>query len=223
MAFAVIEDAEDKDLRLMLHAKNNLAAPPQGLAYRLKQTIVGEAGKGITASYVDWEANPVSITANEALAAEVSNNGPKPCQEAETFLRELLANGALPQKQVKADADESGLSWATVRRAKSRLNIKPYKSGMDGGWMWMLPKVLNEDEDAHVIKVSTFEGGEHLRANGVADVADAIGPNGADTGVAFRKVAPSSTEPDPWADIDIPPEFDRRRKAVGDGIDRGAA
>jgi len=39
-AFAVIEDAEYDGRRLLLHAKNNLASPPQGLAFRLEQCLV---------------------------------------------------------------------------------------------------------------------------------------------------------------------------------------
>ena len=65
-AFAVIEDSQ----RLLLHAKNNLAAPPQGLAFTLEETIVGEPGRGIVASRVRFEPDPVNVTANEALAAE---------------------------------------------------------------------------------------------------------------------------------------------------------
>jgi hypothetical protein len=156
----------------------------------LKQTIVGECGKGIVASCVDWEREPVTITANEALAAEFGTANARPSEEAETFLRELLAEGPVPAKQVKADADSVGLSWATVRRAKDRLGIKPHKDGMDGGWLWSLPKVLNRGEDAHVNNVSPFGGNEHLRAE-----------------------MPQS---DSWSDIDIPPEFDRRRRAEGD-------
>jgi hypothetical protein len=133
MAFAVIEDADDKDRRLMLHAKNNLAAPPQGLAFRLRQTIVGEPGKGIVASCLDWERDPVTITASEALAAEIGGDAAKPCANAEAFLRELLADGPVPAKQVKVDADSVGLAWATVRQAKDRLAIKPYKAGMETG------------------------------------------------------------------------------------------
>ena len=71
MAFAVIEDADDKDRRLMLAAKNNLAVLSQGLAFKLRQTIIA---KGIVASRVDWDAEPVTITANEALAAEAGSN-----------------------------------------------------------------------------------------------------------------------------------------------------
>ena len=41
-AFAVIDDAENEGRKLFLHAKNNLAAPPQGLAFRLEQRIVAD-------------------------------------------------------------------------------------------------------------------------------------------------------------------------------------
>ena len=100
MAFAVIEDADNPERRLMLSAKNNLAALPSGLAYRLKQTIVD---KGIVASRVDWEHEHVTITANEALAADSGNAAARPCEEAEGFLRELLADGPAPAKQVQAE------------------------------------------------------------------------------------------------------------------------
>jgi putative DNA primase/helicase len=90
-------------------------------------------------------------------------SGYRPSEEAESFLRELLAHGPVPAKQVKADADDTGLSWTTVRRAKERLGIKPHKAGMDAGWLWSLPKVLNQGEDAPVDNVITFAPDEHLR------------------------------------------------------------
>ncbi len=41
--FLVTEDPHDKDRRLFLHIKNNLARSPQGLAFRLGQRMVGES------------------------------------------------------------------------------------------------------------------------------------------------------------------------------------
>ena len=164
MAFAVIEDADNSERRLLLHAKNNLAAPPSGLAYRLKQTIVGD-GKGIAASRVDWEPEHVSITANEALAADAGQS-PRPCEEAEGFLKELLADGPIPAKQVKSDADAAGLSWATIRRAKNRLALTIKREGFGPGSsiLWAIPDTIdaqNSHRCSHY-KVSTYAESEHL-------------------------------------------------------------
>ena len=161
-AFAVIDDAENDGRKLFLHAKNNLAAPPQGLAFRLEQTIVADS---IVASRVVWDGEPVDITANQAMAAEAAGTeGRSATAEAEEFLADLLAGGPLPQKEVKAAAEGAGLAWATVRRAKDRLGIKPHKAGMDGGWLWGLARrCSSQTEGAHVSNVSTFGEFEHLR------------------------------------------------------------
>ena len=170
-AFAVIEDSSDTERRLLLHAKNNLAAPPQGLAFRLKQTIVGDLGKGIVASRVEWEQEPVTVTADEALAAEAAGAANTSSGvEAENFLQELLAEGPVPAKQVRADVDAAALSWSTVKRAKARLGIKAEKDGMDGGWSWSLPRRgSNLSEEDHVLNMSPFVPDEPLRQDAISD------------------------------------------------------
>ena len=69
IAQVVIEDAEN-DRPLLLHAKNDLALPPPGLAYPIKENIVGNPGCAVTSPYVIWDAEHVALTANEALAAD---------------------------------------------------------------------------------------------------------------------------------------------------------
>jgi putative DNA primase/helicase len=78
-AFAVIQDTDNEGRILLLHAKNNMAVKPQGLAYRLVQRIVGETGQGVVASYVIWDNEPVVISADEALRATDGGrqNGPR--------------------------------------------------------------------------------------------------------------------------------------------------
>ena len=170
-AFAVIEDSSDTERRLLLHAKNNLAAPPQGLAFRLKQTMVGDLGKGIVASRVEWEQEPVRITADEALAAEAADAADTSSGvEAENFLTELLAEGPVQAKQVRADVEAAALSWSTVKRAKARLGIKAEKDGMEGGWSWSLPRRgSNLSEEDHVLNVSPFVPDEPLRQDAISD------------------------------------------------------
>src|SRR5262249_51259860 len=93
-AFAVIEDAEHEGLLLFLHAKNNLARPPQGLAFRLEQCLVGD---GIVASRISWDSEPVTITANEALAADAVGTEARTAKaDAMEFLQAALADGPRP-------------------------------------------------------------------------------------------------------------------------------
>ena len=162
IALAVIEDAEN-DRRLLLHAKNNLAPPPLGLAYRIKDKLVGEPGRLVTAPYVVWDLDHVTVTANEALAADATMGGDATAGEADDFLRELLAKGPVSAKQVKADVEEAGLSWSTIKRAKARLGIKAQKAGMDGGWSWSMPRRgPNPPEGDHVSEMSPFGKTGHI-------------------------------------------------------------
>jgi putative DNA primase/helicase len=141
VAFAVIEDAEQEGRRLLLHAKNNLAKAPQGLAFRIEQCLVGD-GDGIVASRILWDTEPVAITANEALAADAAGVNRSVREEAAGWLRELLADGALPAKQIRYEADAAGHSWATVKRAKQAGRIEHFREGGTadkGRWLWRLP------------------------------------------------------------------------------------
>ena len=178
IAFAVIEDA-DNDRRLLLHAKNNLAPPPQGLAYRIKERIVGAPECSVTAPYIIWDTEHVTLTANEALAADAGSGENRTITaEAEEFLRVLLTDGPVAAKQVKADGDAAGLSWATLRRAKDRLGIKPHKAKGEayGGWQWSLPSRCSpQNQDAHVSKLSTLstlngQHAQHAQEDHVLDV-----------------------------------------------------
>ncbi len=181
MAFAVIEDADDKDRRLVLHAKNNLVAPPQGLAFRLRQTIVGPEGKGIVASCVDWELEPVTITANEALAAEISGAAETRAPalaEAEAFLTSVLSRGAQCAKDVQRQAEEAGIASKTLRRAREKLGVRVRTEGFQGPSVWELPAQCcpSNPNDAHQNNVGN------------------IGPDGQDWGLGNDDPEPDYPE-----------------------------
>ena len=144
IAFAVLQDQDNSDRRLLLHAKNNLSVPPQGLAFRLRQTIVGAPGRGIVASYVDWESEPVDITANEAMAADNSSAKDGDRREAMQFLAELLAAGRMPAEEVKNAAAGHMITAATLRGARERLGVEIKREGFgkDGVSYWSLPSTI---------------------------------------------------------------------------------
>jgi putative DNA primase/helicase len=138
LVFLAVEE-QGTNRRLLLAVKNNLGALAPGIGYSLEQAIIS---KDIVASRIAWDNLPVTVSANEALAA--ANGGDTGAMtEAKDFLREELADGPRPAQDIKKAAQAAGLSWGTVRRAQERLGIKPRKTGLDGVWQWQLP------EDAH--------------------------------------------------------------------------
>jgi len=145
-AFAVIADAEAEGRHLLLHAKNNLTKPPQGLAYRLEQELIeGD----ILASRVTWEAEPVNVSADEALAADMNGTDHTATEDAIEFLKVVLADGPAKVEAVEQEAKAAGLLGAEqsigqskpFRSARKRLGITPYqpKGVKGGGWEWALP------------------------------------------------------------------------------------
>jgi hypothetical protein len=125
----VTKDKDDSLRRLMLPAKMNLAPEVTGLAYKLVDGVVA------------WEPEPVQMTADDALVAELADaNDQTERQEAVDWLREVLADGPLATKDVQRAAGEAGHSWATVRRAKGPAGVEVWKQGFgdEGRWVWGL-------------------------------------------------------------------------------------
>ena len=157
---------EDGSRRVLARAKSNIAPDDGGVAYTLE---VLEIDGGIQTTRVLWDGK-IEGTAREILG-EVEHDDEdtgSDREDAKTFLYDLLADGPLATKQVKADADGAGHSWATIRRAQKSLGIEAVKDGMKGGWKWVLPlqtsrRCSPNAEHAHINCVSTFEESEHLR------------------------------------------------------------
>ena len=173
-AFIVAPDAENEDRMLFMPSKMNVGPKGDGLAYRIEGCLIeGE----IPASRIAWETAPVKSSADAVLAALAGGEEHRSATaEAEEFLRDTLANGPVPQKEVEAAAKGAGLAWATIRRVKKQLGIKPRKAAMDGGWLWSLgcEDAHSPSEDAHVSNVNTFDTNERLRPFELADLDGGI-------------------------------------------------
>jgi len=136
-AFVVTADADDDRRRLFLPLKNNLAECREGLAYRLE----GCTAQGIETSRVSWEADPVTITADEALN-KIPDEEKSALDEAEDWLRELLTGeGEMTKREIMRIAKEEGFAERTIHRARQRLRLTTETEGFgkDKQSLWRLP------------------------------------------------------------------------------------
>ena len=142
VARAVFIVAEEKgtDRRLFLPAKNNLASAGGGLAYR---TQTKATSSGIGSSAVVWDSAPVLVSVNDALASVAGQTKLEPAlADAEDFLRLVLSTRPMPAKTVKSEANDAGVSGASLRRAARGLGVKKRRIGgiaESGHWIWELP------------------------------------------------------------------------------------
>jgi hypothetical protein len=156
-AFLVAKDKENGARRLFLPMKNNIGNDSTGLAFELRSAQVASPAGVIDTCHVVWHSEVVTMTADEAMQPTDERRFER--NAAAEWLRDALADGPRSAKALRGMAADAGFTWATLRRAKDALGIKPTKTRFDGGWEWALPpKMLTKThEDAHT------PTGEHLR------------------------------------------------------------
>ena len=143
-AWIVVKDKDDEGRRLLLPLKNNLGPDQGGLAYRI---IVAQNG----APRVEFEAEPVNIRADDALAAPGDDDG---ADDPGSFLRDILASGSMAANEVFSEAAGAGYSKDSMHRARRKIGAVTFKDGMKGPWYWRMPRAEGGSEDS--------EGGGHF-------------------------------------------------------------
>jgi len=156
--WACVQDPHDPARRLLLSVKNNLTRHSTGLSY----SIVERSG----APCIAWLADPVAGNVDDVLAVAQGGGGAER-RDAEEWLRQSLAQGPMPVKDLQQAAREAGPSWATVRRAKAALRVQAYREGFgaSGHWLWRLayPPFGENAQTSTPRDVSDFGENEHPR------------------------------------------------------------
>jgi hypothetical protein len=129
---------DDPDLRVVAPIKANLSRMACPLAYRIAEKRI-ETGE---APYLEWQAEPVSFSADDLLGAGKGDHSL--LGEAESFLQKLLSLGPLASNEVEHLARENGISTRTLDRARKRLGVK---ARLVGG-TWTLFAAENSSESA---------------------------------------------------------------------------
>lgn len=166
------DDDDSGEVRIFCRAKSNIGRDDGGFEYDLIQSQLTNYS-GVDASSVLW-GKALEGDARKLLAqAEADSQGApnSALSEAEKFLAELLADGEKPTNEIEGNAKEAGMSWSTVKRAKTSLGLVVKKTGYggEGKWSWKLPdtptessKETKETKDAQQNLLGNLSKFEHL-------------------------------------------------------------
>jgi hypothetical protein len=154
MGFLVAKDPQNEERRILASTKTNLAQPPKSLSFTLEGAENG-------AVKVVW-CGESELSAKDLLATSQDQEEAGARSEAVEFLRAVLSESPHPASQVKAEAEDAGISERTLARAKKLLGVEAYREGEEGKrgagtWFWQLPAIkaaklrgwaaLNENEN----------------------------------------------------------------------------
>ncbi|HEU5340157.1 AAA family ATPase [Edaphobacter sp.] len=117
----------------LARAKSNIGPDGGGYVYGIKQNELSNSG--ISASVILW-GEALEGTARALL--DDAERQDDEARDAVTFLRELLAGGPLPVKEVKRQAEGSGFAWRTVQRAMKSADVESRRGGFGQPATWKL-------------------------------------------------------------------------------------
>jgi hypothetical protein len=129
----VAKDPDDEERRIIAPVKTNLCKAPASLVFRLEDT--GDVAKIVWEGVSEHNANSLLVTPSDEEGSALN--------EAKEILKDTLSDGAISASEVLKEARSAGISERTLRTAKKQLNVRSFKDGMTGGWLWELPKIAN--------------------------------------------------------------------------------
>jgi hypothetical protein len=153
VAFRIEIDPADEQRRLILQVKNELAAGPGTLAFRI---AAHENEPGEIAARIRFEPHRAEVSATEFTARQSrSFNSAK--AEAIEFLRDLIGKASqLRVRHIEHEAHLAGLlrpkqalsQCRALRDARVALGLKVAREGFgkDGAWVWAKPAARAEKQ-----------------------------------------------------------------------------
>jgi hypothetical protein len=121
--------------RIIAQVKNNFAPKGKSISFEIKE------GQFFWKGFSEFEAS-------DLLRPELGGEKKSALEKAVEFLKEELAEGPVPSKELFKKAEAERISGITLKRAKSLLGVKPKK--LREGWVSILPKEDQEEDHAPV-------------------------------------------------------------------------
>ena len=127
---------EQDGMYVLARVKMNLGPQIRPITYRLEPVAELDVPR------IEW-GDEIDITVDALLHSEDARRDAPQRREASRWLRDLLADGPMNAQDIKKQADQAGLSWWTVKKAKREAGVMSEKdvdpnSYEIHGWRWRL-------------------------------------------------------------------------------------
>ena len=122
VVLGTVKDIDGDKPRRLVRIKSNIGPDSGGFAYALFLVPV-PGHPNIIAQRVDW-GEALEGSARELMAVEDADLAAEAMAEAEAFLADLLREGPMATREIKAAAQANGHRWHTVERAKKGMGVK---------------------------------------------------------------------------------------------------
>jgi putative DNA primase/helicase len=207
--WAIAKDKRDPEgrRRLLLPVKSNISEDQGGLAFGLTK----QQGLPNSMPHIEYEPDPVTTSADDALSNEPRKRGPEPeaAAEAADYLRAALADGPRLAKDVEQEASEChGISKGTLKRARKAVGVEAFRDAVPGRWWLRLTQGAQQLGDVATYKKPALLE-PLVRSSGNIDLFDPqesqeiqgeqvahVGSNGHDPDAVNRMLADAATEDD---------------------------
>lgn len=133
---------DNRKLRVLAHVKSNLVEAGVSLTF-----AIGPTG-------FEWVGTE-NIQADRLLGPPTDPDEKSRLEEAVEFLRQMLADGPVPAREIEQAAKEAGITTMTLRRAKEVLGVRvsrehlPGEGRGKGRWVWAMPDPWETYQGVH--------------------------------------------------------------------------
>ena len=149
-AYVVAKDEEAPERRYFLPIKNNIGDDLTGFAFSIESKVLDS---GIETSHILFENTMITERADEVLNNDGDSEDSSALGEAKDFLMEICKTSKTAS-DVRKQSEQAGISYATLRRAKDSIGIKPKKEG--DKWIWRVPEDVQDARPNNMGTLSNF-------------------------------------------------------------------
>jgi hypothetical protein len=167
---------DDPSKQALVHIVHNLSPAGPTIGYQILE------GGDLDQGRFEWTGIS-DLTASQMLAdpANESSDSAHALKEAVDWLRDFLTPDSQAQPEIVKQAEQNGISFATLRRAKARLGVKSRRATFRGSFIWSLPQAVQSPlilEPVEPLGEKQHDPNDLDKFNGLSHLGEPVEPLG---------------------------------------------